>query len=156
MSHHANMGCDACSAALSLARLAALSLAICAFSSGVNCGCATGASGNAGTVPLTSASRASSSSSTSSSSWLDILFARSSLISWNVYQHTYYQRLGYAAHLLISTSLLVLTQQLLYVLDAAHFLVDLLENCRSLLQTKQDILLHQGELDVAGEDLQLR
>jgi hypothetical protein len=78
------MGCDACSAALSRARLAALSFAICAFCSGVNSGCLTGGDGKNSSISsglLSSASRASSSSSTSSSSWLDILFARSSDIS---------------------------------------------------------------------------
>ena len=145
-----------CSAARSLALLCARSLAICAFCSGVNSGCLAGASGSV--TPLTSCSRASSSSSTSSSSWFDILFARSSLISCSnrgqPAQHLYKERCH--AHLLVCPRLGVLAQQLLHVLYAAHFLLDLLQHSSTLLQPIQHIFLHKRKLDIACELLQLR
>jgi uncharacterized membrane protein YccC len=61
-----------------------------------------------------------------------------------------------ASHLLVCPRLLALAQQLLHVLDAAHLAVDLLEHGCALLQPEDDVLLHERELDVARQLLQLR
>lgn len=41
------------------------------------------------------------------------------------------------------------------MIDAAHLGVDLPEHARALLQAEDDVLLYEGELDVAGELLEL-
>jgi len=56
---------------------------------------------------------------------------------------------------LISPCLLVLAQQLLHLFNAAHLLVYFLQHRRTLLQPVQHILLHERELDIARQLLQL-
>jgi hypothetical protein len=95
---------------------------------------------------------------------LDILFARSSEISYWKRIDQYRAACGGRAvqekeghaNLLISPRLLILAQQLLHILDAAHFFVDLLQHCCALLQAIQHIFLHKREFDIGGQDLELR
>ena len=54
-------------------------------------------------------------------------------------------------YLLISNRIGRLAHELLDVVDAAHFGVDLPEDFGSLLQAEYDVLLDEGELDEGGE-----
>jgi hypothetical protein len=58
--------------------------------------------------------------------------------------------------LLICSCLLVVGKQLLHVLYATHFLMDLLEHRSALLESVEHVLLHQRELDVARQLFELR
>ena len=59
------------------------------------------------------------------------------------------------AYLLVRDGLGRLAHELLDVLDTAHLGVDLLKHARALLQAEDDILLDEGELDVARQLLEL-
>ena len=58
-------------------------------------------------------------------------------------------------YLLVCSCLLILAHQLLHVLYAAHLLVDLLQHRSTLLQAKQNILLHKCKFHVARQLLEL-
>lgn len=60
-----------------------------------------------------------------------------------------------ADFLLVRNGIRRLAHELLDVIDAAHLGVDLPEHARALLQAEDDVLLYEGELDVAGELLEL-
>lgn len=61
----------------------------------------------------------------------------------------------FISHLLVCNRVGRLAHELLDVLDAAHLGVDLLQDLCALLQTKDYVLLDEGELDVARELLKL-
>lgn len=56
---------------------------------------------------------------------------------------------------MVSNGISALAHKLLDVLDAAHLGVDLLEDAGALLEAEDDVLLDEGELDVAGQLLEL-